>query len=395
MEKNACDAGSHWLNQDRVSAYPRVFIAFYLVAALGLVLTSHAGNDAFGKPLGYDFLAFWSASHIALHGNAAAAYDVAQLFEAQKAALPAVEARYAWFYPPTFYLLILPLAWLPYALSYLVFSAVTLAGFTAAIRRVLTGPGTLLLLVAFPGVFFNLVQGQNAFLTAALGATALALLDRRPVLAGIVVGLLAVKPHLAVLFPVALLASGRWKSVLAAGLTATGFFALSVLVLKAETAHAFLASLNHARLMVESGALPLDKMPTYFAFARLLGFGTDIAYALHLLIAAFVIVAVATIWHRNKPYYLRASALVTGTFLISPYLFDYDMVWLAFPMAWIGMEAMKSGWLRWEREVIAAAWLAPLLVPVLANTVSLQTGPLITTALFVLILQRSVRTHAA
>lgn len=395
MEKNACEAGSHWLNQDRVSAYPRVFIAFYLIAAMGLALTSHAGSDAFGKPLGYDFLAFWSASHIALHGNAAAAYDMARLFEAQKIAVPAVKAVYAWFYPPTFYLLILPLAWLPYALSYLVFSTATLAGFVAAIRRVLAGPGTLLLLVAFPGIFFNLMQGQNGFLTAALAATALALLDRRPVLAGIVVGLLAIKPHLAVLFPVALLASARWKSALAAGLTATGFCALSVLVLKAETFHAFIGSVNHARLMLESGALHLDKMPTYFAFARLLGLGTDIAYALHLLVAAFVMVAVATVWHRNKPYYLRASALFTGTFLISPYLFDYDMVWLAFPMAWIGMEAVKSGWLRWEREVIAAAWLAPLLVPVLANTASLQAGPLITTALFVLILRRSGRAHAA
>lgn len=395
MEKSAIDAGCHWLNQDRVTAYPRVFIVFYLLMALAMVLSSKGGIDLYGKPLGYDFLAFWSASHIALHGNPAAAYDMAQLFEAQKIAVPAAKVVYAWFYPPTFYLLILPLAWLPYALSYVVFSAATLAGFAAAIRRVLAGPGTLLLLIAFPGIFFNLVQGQNGFLTAALAATALALLDRRPILAGVFVGLLAVKPHLAILFPVALLGSGRWKSAFAAGFTAIAFFAASVFVLNVDTAYAFLDSLRHARLMLESGALPLDKMPTYFAFARMLGFGTEAAYALHVLVAAFVIVAVAMVWHRDKPYYLRASALFTGTFLVSPYLFDYDMVWLAFPMAWIGMEALKSGWLRWEREAIAAAWLAPLLVPVIANTVSLQLGPLITTALFVLILRRARQAYAA
>lgn len=394
MERNAIDAG-HWLNRDRVSAYPRVFLVFYLVAALGLLLTSQGGIDFFDKPLGNDFLAFWSASHIALNGHAADAYDIARLFEAEKIAVPGVKAVYAWFYPPTFYLLILPLAWLPYALSYIVFSAATLAGFMLAIRRILTGPNTLLLLVAFPGIFFNLVQGQNGFLTAALAATALALLDRRPVLAGVFVGLLIIKPHLAILFPVALLGTGRWKSAFAAGITALVFFALSVLVLKVDTAHAFLDSLQQARLMLENGALPLDKMPTWFAFARLLGLGTGIAYALHLLVAALVAVAVAVVWRQRKPYYLRASALFTGTFLISPYLFDYDMVWLAFPMAWIGMETVRSGWLRWEREVLAAAWLAPLLVPVVANTATLQIGPLITTALFVLILRRSLSSHAA
>jgi hypothetical protein len=395
MGKSAIDAGSHWLNGDRVSAYPKVFVAFYLIVALAMVLTARGGIDFFGKPLGNDFLAFWSASHIALNGHAADAYDVVRLFEAEKIAMPGVKAVYAWFYPPTFYLLVLPLAWLPYALSYVAFSAATLAGFVAAIRRVLTGPDTLLLLVAFPGIFFNLIQGQNGFLTAALAATALALLDRRPVLAGVVVGLLIIKPHLAVLFPVALLVSGRWKVALAAGLTAIGLFALSVLVLNVDTAYAFLGSLQQARLMLENGALPLDKMPTWFAFARLLGVGTGFAYALHLSVAGFVIVAVAIIWRRGMPYYLRASALFTGTFLISPYLFDYDMVWLAFPMAWIGVAAVRSGWLRWEREIIAATWLAPLLVPVVANTASLQLGPLITTALFVLILRRSLLSHAA
>ena len=59
----------------------------------------------------------------------------------------------------------------------------------------------LLLALAFPAVFVNLGHGHNGFLTAALLGAALVVLDARPILAGILFGLLAYKPQFGVLIP--------------------------------------------------------------------------------------------------------------------------------------------------------------------------------------------------
>jgi hypothetical protein len=387
--------GKHWLNRERLTAYPRVFLLLYLLVGLGLLASSHNGLDRWGKPLGSDFIVFWSASHTALHGVAADAYDVAKLTVAQHAAIPASSRAYAWFYPPTYYLLILPLGLLPYAASFALFTGATLAGFLALLRRELKRPAALPLLLAFPGLFINLLQGQNGFLTAALAAAPLALLGRRPVCAGVLIGLLAIKPHLAVLFPVALLAGGYWRAALAAAASAGLFAAVSVAVVSPAAAHAFVNSLALARAALEQGALPLHKMPTMFALARLPGFGIGAAYAAQAVLAVCATAAVAVIWRRPVRFRLKAAALMSATLLISPYLFDYDLVWLAFPLAWTALDALEHGWLRWEREVLAAAWLAPLVAPVVATATALQAGPLVTAALLLVIVRRAVHVPAS
>jgi hypothetical protein len=174
-----------------------------------------------------------------------------------------------------------------------------------------------------------------------------------------------------------------------AAITAGLFFLISVAVLGTDVAQSFLSNMGLARWALETGILPLTKMPTVFALLRLLGFSVAVSFAAHAFVAASVVAVVATIWWQRKPYFLRAAALMTGTLLISPYLFDYDLVWLAFPLAWIGMEAVKTGWLRGEREVLFVAWLAPILVSVIASTGAFQPGPLIVIALFFVIVRRS------
>ena len=74
----------------------------------------------------------------------------------------------------------------------------------------------LLLALAFPAVFVNIGHGHNGFLTAALIGAGLLMLDRRPILAGILFGLMAYKPQFGVLIPLVLAATGRWRAFLAA-----------------------------------------------------------------------------------------------------------------------------------------------------------------------------------
>src|SRR5690242_6919700 len=105
----------------RMRRYPMLIIAIYVVAAIVLVATSHDMIDPLGKPLGYDFITFWGASDLTLHGKPQAAFDAAQSLAAQQKAIAETYVEFYWHYPPTFQLVAAPLALLPYALSYLIF----------------------------------------------------------------------------------------------------------------------------------------------------------------------------------------------------------------------------------------------------------------------------------
>jgi len=74
---------------------------------------------------------------------------------------------------------------------------------------------------------------------------------------------------------------------------------------------------------------------------------------------------------------------------VSPYSFDYDLAWLAFPIAWLAQAGLREGWLRGEREVLVAAWVLPIIMAPLAMAVPLQIGPLVLVALLGAVVRRA------
>jgi hypothetical protein len=322
-----------------------------------------------------DFITFWAASLIGLTGSPENAYNIPLLVKAAKTAVPGLQGEFAWFYPPPFYLLVLPFALLPYLWAYFTFELTTLVAYVAVFRRVAKGPDAMWLLAAFPAVLYNLFLGQNAFLTAALAASALLCLERRPVWSGVIIGLLIIKPHLAVLFPVALIAIGAWRTFITAGLVAAAFLAIGTAVLGTPTWFAWLDSISMARISLESGAFPWARMPTVFALLRMGGVSVPVAYIGHGIVACGAIVAVWAVWRRSSALPVRGAALLSATFLVSPYSFDYDLAWLAFPIAWLAQAGLQDGWLRGEREVLVAAWILPMVTWVLPVILSLYTDP--------------------
>ena len=380
---------SHWLNRERLTRYPQIFLALYLLVGGAWVLLAENGVDLKGKPLGYDFITFWSASHLALAGRAAEAFSIPQLYAVERLAVPASESVFVWYYPPPFFLVVLPLALLPYVAAYWAFMSTTLVGYLAVLRRVVDWRPALGIVLAFPGLWINLFHGQNAFLTAALAGAALLSLARRPVCAGICIGLLVIKPHLALLFPFALLAARAWTPLLAAACCTVAFTVLSVVVLGVDTLSASFAQLRYARHFLESGFLPWTKMPTLFAALRLLGAPVAASYLAHALLATWALSTVWRLWQRDSAFELRAAALVTATFLVSPYGFDYDLAWLALPIAWLTQAGLRTGWQRGEREVLVAAWLLPIVIGPVALATQLQIGPLVLAALLGLAARRA------
>jgi hypothetical protein len=384
------ERSEHWLNRERLTVYPRMILALLLTEALVWVLLSKDMVDPMGKPLGYDFIAFWAASLIGLTGSPENAYNIPVFFAAVENTVPGLQgAGYAWFYPPTYYLVVLPLARLPYLAAYFTFVLTTLTAYVAVFRRVAKGPDAMWLLAAFPGVYINFFHGQNGFLTAALAAAALLCLGRRPVWSGVFIGLLAIKPHLAVLFPVALIAIGAWRTFITAGLVAAVFLAIGTAVLGTPTLFAWLDSVTMARIYMETEALLWAKAPTVFAMMRMVGLPVPVAYIMHGIVACGAIAAVWVVWRRPSTLPVRGAALLSATFLVSPYLFEYDLAWLAFPIAWLAQAGLREGWLRGEREVLVAAWVLPIIMAPLAMAVPLQIGPLVLVALLGAVVRRA------
>jgi hypothetical protein len=57
--------------------------------------------------------------------------------------------------------------------------------------------------------------------------------------------------------------------------------------------------------------------------------------------------------------------------------FGYDLAWLAFPIAWLALIGVRKGWMRFEREILLAAWVMPFGMIELARIFSVQLGPLV------------------
>ncbi len=384
------EAGRHWLIARRVRIYPRIIIALYLISLVALVLLSKDSIDPLGRPLGADFITFWASSHLTLNGDPAAAFDGAKIMVAEQQAVPANDKLFLWHYPPMFMLVVLPLALLPYILSFLAWNLLTLAAFAATVRKIAPAAATVWLTLAFPLTYVNFSHGQTGFLTAALFGGSMVLLGRRPVLAGILIGLLCFKPHLGILLPLALICGRHWRAFLAASATTVAFALTSVAVVGLESWRAFLENIPLVRQVFEEGMLPWVKMPGFFPSLRLLGVDATLAYALHAILALAVAAIVAWVWWRKTPIPLAAAVLVTGTLLATPYSFDYDLVLLAIPIALLGWEGYRNGWMAWEREILVLAGVIPMAAPAIAAITHVQFSFLILLALFAIATRRAV-----
>lgn len=381
----------HWLNRQRLVVYSCALLAVYVALWGYWIFKLNRGVDPGGVPLGPDFITFWGASHLALSAHPADVYDPRLILPAERAAIPWADFKtfQTWQYPPTFLLLVLPLSLLPYFVSLLLFLGTTFAALAAALRRILPQRAALLPLLAFPGVFANAGAGQNGYLTAALIAGALTLLDTRPLLAGLLIGILTIKPQLGLLLPLALACGRYWRVLGWAALASVTFFALSVALLGTDTLQAFVERMPVVAGWLATGNLPLRMMPTFYAMTRLLGAPVTTAAAAQAAAALFAAGAVAWVWLRCADHSLRAASLVAGTLLVSPYLYDYDLVWLAPALAWYVDHGLRQGWRSGERELLVAVWLLPGAAMVCHYLLRMQPSALLLLVFLLMILRRA------
>lgn len=345
-----------------------VFAAGVLVAAIyGVMIVSGIVLRPGGAPVA-DYLAFHVAGRLAAEGRAAAAYDWSLLQDAQTVLLGLPPGGYLpWLNPPSFFLAVLPFSLLPYQAGWLAWIAVTACLFAGAAWLILPRAAAVAAALAVPPVVFTALVGQNGLLTAALMGAALALLDRRAFAAGIALGLLTVKPQLGLLFPLILVVTGRWRVVVAATATALALVGLSVLCFGSDAWIAFLeASSGNAARLLAIGQDVSPRIQSVHAFVMRLTGREALAMAAHGLVAAAAAAVVLRLWLRQPegPEEARAGAAIAGAFLLTPYVWGYDLPAIAMAALFLARAGLRDGFLPWERTliVLACAWTGILAV---------------------------------
>ena len=374
----------------------------YRTIGIFLITLAYVGVDFYlvlsnathrGQVFGRDFIQYWSASILFQDGL----YDVlysSREFNAFLADIFTSDlATHGFHYPPHGLFVIQPLGFLPYHLSYVLWSAVTLVLFLLAIGLPDWSRFKIYLALLAPTTLLVINFGQNGLLSGALFVGGMRLLDRRPILAGIPLGLLSFKPHLGLLIPLALLAARLWWPIVAASLTvaamagwslAMGGLDLWAAYLQQDAMSAALAILKHG-----SGAL-MSMMITPFMATRILGFEAGTGYAVQILFAAIAVPSVVwSFWHGNDRC-LQIAILATATFLVSPYLFNYDMAMLLGALIFVFDKSTRARFQPYEQFILLSAWALPVLGMFL-NHWRLPLGPAFLLALLVMLMLRQHR----
>ena len=206
----------------------------------------------------------------------------------------------------------------------------------------------------------NLLAGHNGFLTAALLAGALALLDTRPLMAGLLFGLLAYKPQFGLMIPLVLLITERWRAIGGAALSVIALSLLSTVLFGADIWRAFLSSEQFTRTVVlEQGQTGFYKILSMFAWVRMWGGPVPLAYAAQGLVTVFCGFALSHIWRRAVSQRIKGAALCIAAILATPYSLDYDLMALAPAIGLLAADNLTLGFRPYEKAMIAALWLMP------------------------------------
>lgn len=301
----------------------------FAMVTTAFLTTSDAGVAPGTRALDMDFRVFWGAARLAFNGEPLAAFDMARL----KAEHGFFDDRWMpWTYPPGYLVLIAPLGAVAFAPAFLITTLVSLVLVGLAVRPFVAGNRAVWLAMALsPAYIAALVIGQNSLLwLACLLAALAALRDERWVLAGILVGILTLKPQLGVMIAVALLAAGLWRTILAATVTAILLAALPTLAVGAEYWPLFLDRLSEQGDRVLSGISATNLMVGSFYLMVRAGLAPETALMVQTGLAVLCALAVFTVWRSGRVGFdAKCATLVTAIFLSAPYLWFYEAALMA------------------------------------------------------------------
>jgi len=385
-----------WLDRRRIRAAAIILLVLQLGALLFIAAGTQGWIVKLDKPTTTDFVSFYAAGVLADAGAPALAYDHAAHLSAEERVTGA-GIEYQFFnYPPVYLLPFAALATLPYLAAFYVFEIGTLLLYLVVASRILGERSltALVVLLGFPMVFWNFGLGQNGFLTAALFGAATLLIDRRPVVAGLLFGALCYKPHFALLVPLALAAIGQWRAIAAGAASAAGFVLLSVVLFGTDTWDAWLATAGTSPAMYGSGRILFAGMANTFGAARLIGAGIGLSYALQAVASLVAAALVVVVWRRHLSLPTRAATLAAASLVAAPLSLLYDLMLGVIAAAWLVRDRDAPAAAPWEKIVLAAIYLILLDGRGLAERFDVPVFPLAAFAVLAIAAARAWREMA-
>jgi hypothetical protein len=327
---------------------------------LGYLLTSPLPYDPVGYLVGRDFVNTWLGGKLALTGDPAPYFGIDAYRKVLADNFGPSYPLHIWSYPPHLLLFTWPLALMPYVTSYIVYCVLGLILYVVVVNEGGRRADHLVLLLLAPAVTINIWTGQNGFVTTALLIGGLQQLDRRPILAGVLFGLLSIKPQLGVLLPLMLAMTGRWRTIVAAAATIAVLFAATMLAFGPNvwTAYVNDAMPTQTKVVFEGFSHYMVHMPTAFMNAKVAGLPTSVGLSIQAVVSAATVAAVVwTFWRRRDPV-LSNALFVTAVFTVTPYAFNYDMC----VFSWVIIKLMdRTDNDAWDYWIMLAVWAVPFL----------------------------------
>lgn len=341
-------------------------------AVFAYLLSSHGHLDFADHAVGRDFVNTWTAGKLLGQGQVAEIFEPRTFADAHHRFFDPKLPFHFWSYPPPALFLAAPMGLLPYLPALAIWSALGLIALAASVLTVFKSPAERALILLSPATAVNLVMGQNGAFTAALLIGGLGLTMRRPIVAGMLFGLLVFKPQLGVVLPVVVIATRQWRTLLAAASTAALVIALSAATFGLEAWHGFLGptlDMQTAAMMRGEGPFLL-MMPSAFAAGRIFGLHGEAIW----LQAPFLLGAIAivwSVWRGDAPFETRVAATLMAALAATPQSFNYDLIPTAAAAVVLARYTGPANrWLGW------GVWFLPLAV-VAFNAVHLPIGNLI------------------
>ena len=341
------------------------------------LLFGMAGWALYGKLFSYapaqDFMVFYTAARSCIEGNLPLLFDgdafTARINEQFGAWFATPLNLHPWVYPPLFLLMVLPLGLFPFIVAYGLWMAMSFFALNRALRchvppgyqRVVCTAGLLL----SPAAAFTIGVGQNAFLTTALLVGGFGLIGRSAVLAGVLLGLLACKPQLWLLVPVALLAAREWRVLASAVATAALFALASAAVFGLEPWREWLSLMLRPNPAFEHW-LQVGRLMGQSAYTEAVLLGVP-AHAASLCQAAATLACAGLVWwcyrYSGMRRDLQLAVLLTATVLAAPHVSNYDAVMVSVAVLLFLCRALDDGFRFGDSILIIVVWSIELLDP--------------------------------
>jgi alpha-1,2-mannosyltransferase len=365
-----------WLDFERLRNYSLILLVGYVICIGFLYWTSNGLLDQYGQPLGSDFANVWTAGLRVLEGKAELAFDPAQHQILQNQIFKQPDGSYyGWHYPPMFLAIAALLAKFPYLPALIVWQLTTLGAYLWNITKIVPHKLTWLVALAFPAVFVNLLHGHNGFMTAALLGSGLLFLPTRPILAGVMFGLLAYKPQFAIAIPVALLAAQQWRAIASATVTVVAIVLLSWLAFGTESWVAFFKFAEFTRTVVlEEGNTGWHKIQSAFSAVRMHGGSVNAAYLVQGVVTLMTVVGIFALWRSKADHALKSAALCAAVLISTPYVLDYDMMVLGPAVAFLAMRGIEKGFAPYDKVLLVLIWVMPIIARKIAELTMVPIG---------------------